>query len=182
MENYFYIDTDGQKQGPVSREQLFSLVAQGIITPETTTEKKVGANVYTRPAWELPGLFPEYSAKKSPQEWSTPPTSSTSSWQFNFASHLWTCRTIKVINGVVAVLSGFVMTLWLIQLFGQASHLPLPQNAVPLVSIVTLFGIVGTWVFVAIQMLAVNMICNWSLVTSRASQLYLERCEMEQNK
>ena len=38
MADYFYIDQDDQKQGPVSREQLQERATQGIITPHTRTE------------------------------------------------------------------------------------------------------------------------------------------------
>ena len=38
MANYFYIAPNGQKQGPVGREQLKTLAIQGIITPDTPME------------------------------------------------------------------------------------------------------------------------------------------------
>ena len=53
MANYFYFNRNNQKQGPISKEELKKLVAQGIIGPkthlETDTEQKMVAE-------EIPGL------------------------------------------------------------------------------------------------------------------------------
>ena len=35
MAKYFYANADGQREGPVCREQLQELVTQGIIEPDT---------------------------------------------------------------------------------------------------------------------------------------------------
>ena len=54
MPNWFYIDTNGQYQGPVDNQQLKSLAVNGAITPETiliTDDGKKGA------AGKLRGLF-----------------------------------------------------------------------------------------------------------------------------
>ena len=40
--NYFYADAYGQKQGPVSPQQLKKLAMQGIITPNTPLETDTG--------------------------------------------------------------------------------------------------------------------------------------------
>ncbi len=42
MPNYFYIDANGQKQGPIDDQQLQMLAAQGMITPETVLETDTG--------------------------------------------------------------------------------------------------------------------------------------------
>ena len=82
-------------------------------------------------------------------------------WQFDFEKHLWTCKAIRIINGIVAVLWGLIMTFSLFGLLAQGAIVP------------AIIGIVATWVFVALWILVVRMICEWSLITSKAAQLYV---------
>ena len=53
MANYFYYDQTNQKQGPVSREELQELAAQGIINPDTQIELSTGDAIIAR---LIPGL------------------------------------------------------------------------------------------------------------------------------
>ena len=62
---YFYIDANGQKQGPINDQQLQTLVARGIITPHTPMETDTG---YKGMAGQIPGLeFPELMPKEGPE-------------------------------------------------------------------------------------------------------------------
>ena len=54
MANYLYLDANGQKQGPVNAQQLKTLAAQGIITPETLLKADTG---HQGKAGQIPGLF-----------------------------------------------------------------------------------------------------------------------------
>ena len=54
MPNYLYLDSNGQKQGPVNDQQLKALVVQGIITPETPLATDTG---HRGKAGQIPGLF-----------------------------------------------------------------------------------------------------------------------------
>lgn len=42
MPNFFYIDPNGQKRGPIDDQQLQALAAQGIIAPESQLETESG--------------------------------------------------------------------------------------------------------------------------------------------
>jgi len=54
MTDYFYFDQTNQKRGPVDKQQLQELVAQGIIGPNTPMETDAG---HTGTAGQIPGLF-----------------------------------------------------------------------------------------------------------------------------
>ena len=53
MPNYYYFNTSGQKYGPVSDQQLQTLAAQGVITPNTPLETEGG---HKGTAGQIPGL------------------------------------------------------------------------------------------------------------------------------
>jgi len=59
---YFYMDVNGQKQGPINKRQLDELAARGIIKPNTQMETKSGQKGF---AGQISGLFPP-SASPSP--------------------------------------------------------------------------------------------------------------------
>ena len=59
MTNYFYTDTNGNKQGPVDEQQLKELAAQGSIIPTTPMETDTG---HKGVAGQIPGLFPAVSS------------------------------------------------------------------------------------------------------------------------
>ena len=59
MPNFYYTDTNGQKQGAISPSQLKELVAQGIITPDTLLETDNG---HKGKAGQIKGLFPHPSS------------------------------------------------------------------------------------------------------------------------
>jgi len=60
MTNFYYIDTNGQKQGLITDQQLKALAAQGAITPNTPLETESG---HKGLAGQIPGLF---AAQQSP--------------------------------------------------------------------------------------------------------------------
>ena len=57
--NFFYLDQNNQKQGPVTEEQLKELVARGVIVPKTPMETDTGQSGL---AGQIPGLFDSASA------------------------------------------------------------------------------------------------------------------------
>ncbi|MDR0521790.1 MAG: CD225/dispanin family protein, partial [Planctomycetaceae bacterium] len=79
MANWFYYDSFDFKQGPITQEDLQSLVAQGIITPQTKMETEDGKQGL---AGQIKGLFPQppapplqnYPPQYSPPAGIKPPT------------------------------------------------------------------------------------------------------------
>ena len=63
MTDYFYVDTNGQQQGPVTSEQLKELVAKGIIKPDTHLNTGGTRLVF---AEHIPGLFSDESKASTP--------------------------------------------------------------------------------------------------------------------
>ena len=63
--HYFYYDTNDQKQGPFSREQLRELAANGIISPETLVETEDG---YKAPAEKYRDLKFRATTQQASQE------------------------------------------------------------------------------------------------------------------
>jgi len=58
MADYFYYNTNGKRQGPVSEEQLKELAAQRIIKPNTLLRTLDGQSIKTE---QIPGLnFPQH--------------------------------------------------------------------------------------------------------------------------
>ena len=55
MTDFFYLDPNGQKQGPVGEQQLKELAKQGVITAQTLLETDAG---HRGTAGQIPGLFP----------------------------------------------------------------------------------------------------------------------------
>lgn len=53
MANFFYTDANGQKQGPITDQQLKALAAKGIVTPNTPLETDSG---HKGVAGQIPGL------------------------------------------------------------------------------------------------------------------------------
>ena len=58
MPNYFYLDANGQKQGPVNDQQLRTLATRGIITPDTPLVADTG---HKGKAGQIRGLFNDSS-------------------------------------------------------------------------------------------------------------------------
>ena len=81
MPNWFYIDANGQKQGPVSDSQLKTLAAQGIIQPDSPLATDTGKK---GTAGQIRGLFPVASSapappvEKDPWDWGIPASEVTS--------------------------------------------------------------------------------------------------------
>ena len=54
MPNFFYLDQNNQKRGPVTDQQLKALAAQGVINPNTPLATDGG---HKGTAGQIPGLF-----------------------------------------------------------------------------------------------------------------------------
>jgi len=63
MPNFFYLDANGQKQGPVTPQQLKALATQGAITPSTQLATDGG---HKGTAGQIKGLFASSKAEESP--------------------------------------------------------------------------------------------------------------------
>ena len=61
MADYFYFDQNGQKQGPVNRDQLKLLTLRGVVESHTPIESDTGRKGV---AGDIPNLF--FSASPSP--------------------------------------------------------------------------------------------------------------------
>jgi len=57
MRTYFYTDSNGERQGPVYREQLKELAINGIIIPTTLVETKDGFTMCTQTYRDLDSSF-----------------------------------------------------------------------------------------------------------------------------
>ncbi|MDR0522601.1 MAG: hypothetical protein LBH00_12230 [Planctomycetaceae bacterium] len=80
MANFFYFDSTGTKQGPVTSAQLKVLTQQGIITPDTRLETDTG---HTGQAKQIQGLFPP--PEPSPFEPILPPSFPQPPYQQHYA-------------------------------------------------------------------------------------------------
>ena len=149
---FFYTATGGQKSGPYTEQELRELVKGGVIKPNTPMENADNGHKFV--AKQYDELFQQDEA-------------SPDFWQFDFVWHLRTCKAINIINGIVGILFGLAATFWCINLFGSDA----PGLA--------FICIVASWVFVVFEILTTRMLCEWSLITSKAAQLYVERCEKE---
>ncbi|MCL2005521.1 MAG: DUF4339 domain-containing protein, partial [Planctomycetaceae bacterium] len=66
MSNWFYYDSNGQKQGPYTSAQFKELAKQGVVTPDTMIETAEGK---TAPARKVKGLtFTETAQTASTQK------------------------------------------------------------------------------------------------------------------
>jgi len=153
MANYFYYDANGKKQGPFNEQQLKEQASKGIISPSTELETESGQKLIT--AGRIPGLGFNHPV----------------SWCFNFSAHLFTCRLVYVLSSIAAVVIGIVVTQRLL----QVADAPLPG-----VGTYAIIGIVATWVCVVLSIASTRMFCEWSLITSKAAQMYVEKTSQEQ--
>jgi len=150
---YFYTDANGNKQGPYSTQALQNLATDGKITPTTPLETEDKRSV---------GLAGQFSGLKFKV--------GTHMWQFNFASHLWTCKVCCILVWIVAILTGLIVTGWGYQIIASGYA---PDSA----KFFAFIAIVGTWGYCAFCIAATHLLCTWSLITSKAAQLYVENCE-----
>lgn len=67
MTNYYYLDQTSQKRGPLTKQQLQELVAQGVIGPDTLMETDGG---HKGVAGQIPGLF---TTTSPPSSFAVPP-------------------------------------------------------------------------------------------------------------
>jgi len=154
MTNFFYTDARGTKRGPCDEQLLRDLVANGSITPATLLETEDG---HKMPAKYLSNLMFRSTVSMP--------------WQFNFASHLLICQVCCIIVWVAAIALGGTVSYRGLQAIGDAKNLP--ANA----HFYAIIVIVGTWGCCALCVAFTHLICAWSLITSKAAQLYVENCE-----
>jgi len=162
MAKYFYTDADGKQQGPITEQQIENLVAQGTITPTTPMRMEIFLGAPTvGDAWHiLPRrMFPGQQYRGA----STP-------WQFNFETHLGICRTCCIIVWIAAIFGGLAAIYWGFQTFNSEYA---PAGA----KFFAFIGVVVTWGYCAFCVAVTHMLCTWSLITSKAAQLYVESCE-----
>jgi len=166
MPKYSYFDASGRKRGgPVTEEELRELAKQGIIRPDTRLRAEDGHEIIR-------------ARKISNMEFTIFPKFSTFPWHFDFAAHLFTCRLVFALSCIVAVVLGGVSTYYLFQLFGEANSLP--EAVVAKVKLYAIIGISATWTCVIIIIASTRLICEWSLITSKAAQMYVEKMSQEQ--
>ena len=195
MANYFYFDQTNRKQGPVSKQQLKELAAQGIIGPQTPMETDAG---HKGVAGQIPGLFvtvppPFAQPFQTPQDFPTSEamqavrahaqraTGTIFSWMFDFAFrdirihivNLWAIRILYVLCWIGAILWG----LWGTYMTFRATEMagPLGILLIPIV-----------WLGIAIQMFFLRLFLEWCLIildwiveTTRAARLYIENNKKE---
>ena len=92
------------------------------------------------------------------------------SWRFNFATHLFTCKLVYHLSSFAAVIIGIAVTQRLL----QVADAPLPG-----VGSYAVIGIVATWICVILSIASTRLFCEWSLITSKAAQMYVEKTSQE---
>jgi len=195
MPNYFYIDANGQKHGLVNDQQLQTLAAQGVITPNTPLETEGG---HKGVAGQIPGLRFNTAAStpfaQMPQ--AAPHTLAAQAgilarkagvggilvWLLDFAFrdlrlpviNLWACRIIYVICCIAAILWGIAMTFMLLALAADSSG---HADTGP----VMLFVIPLAWLGVILSIFAARLFCEWYIIifdwiieTTKAARIYSE--------
>jgi hypothetical protein len=192
MANYFYTDSDGNKQGPLNGQQLQALAAKEIIEPTTPLMTDTG---HTGLAGQIPGLqFNTAASSPFAQAAHTVPHRPTLAmqagmlaknagvggilvWLLDFAfrdlrlpiiNH-WACRIVYAICCLVAILCGIVMTLIGIASLFQASPLA------------TLLVVPLIWLGVVLFICASRLLCEWYIIvfdwiveTTKAARHYSE--------
>jgi hypothetical protein len=197
MPNYYYIDTNGQKQGLVSDEQLKELAAQGIINANTLLETESG---HKGTAGQISGLkfstapppfvqaaqaTPQTKEKSHTKQSAVSIALSAKSWLLDFAFqdlrlpifNLWACRILYVICCVAAILGGMATTAMLVETIdGFIAWVIVFFIILPLI-----------WISVALSIIAARLFCEWYIIvfdwiieTTKAARLYVE--QSEQNK
>ena len=192
MANYFYMDSDGIKQGPLNDQQLQTLATRGIIEPTTSLETDTG---HTGLAGQIPGLrFNTAAPSAFAQAAQTVPHRPTLAmqagmmarnagvggilvWLTDFAfrdlrlpiiNH-WACRIIYAICCFAAIVWGVVMTL-----VGIAS---LIQEA----PFATLLVVPLIWLGAVLFICASRLLCEWYIIvfdwiveTTKAARKYTD--------
>ena len=193
MPNYFYIDTNGQKQGLVNDEQLKELAAQGVINANTLLETESGRK---GTAGQIPGLkfdtTPPPSAQTAQASQNRTRTQqnavsfmmSIKSWLLDFAFrdlrlpiiNLWACRILYVICCVAAILGGFaVLDTVYATTSGFGDWLAANLVILPLTVIGVVFSIIAARLFCEWYIL----VFDWMIETTKAARLYNEKNKEE---
>jgi hypothetical protein len=91
-------------------------------------------------------------------------------WQFDFETHLFLCRFCCVVIWIAAIVGGLAAGYWGYQTFNN-------RYAPDAAKFLAIIGVLTTWVYCAFCVAATHLLCTWSLITSKAAQLYVENCE-----
>jgi len=198
MPNYFFTDSDGVKQGPLTAQRLQILADRGIITPTTPLETDTG---YKGTAGQIPGLnfdvampppftqtpqaAPQATASKYPQRNKANLEGSVVKWSFDFAFrdlrlpviNVAICSIIYIICCIASILLGLSTSYWI---FGMNMDESFMAPA-------TFISISLVWLVVTFLILAVRLFCEWNIIlldwiieTKKAAQLYIENNKKEQ--
>jgi len=108
MPNYFIIDANGTKHGPINEQQLKALAAQGRITPTTSLETDTG---HKGRAGQIRGLFSDPSPTPSPTTSLTTPPANQAAPQRASASTATRNKGLLLITvgGILILLIGIAI-------------------------------------------------------------------------
>ena len=90
---------------------------------------------------------------------------SSISWRFDFGTHHVTCCVCCVIVWIAAILVGGATTYSVLAVFNEDTK------------ILAFIPVIGIWGCCIFCIASTHMLCTWSLITSKAAQLYVENCE-----
>jgi hypothetical protein len=190
MAQFFYTGTDGNKQGPLSVEQIQALIDRGSITPNTPLETDSG---HTGLAGQIPGLnfdtAPLPLSQRSPilragntaikeagvaakavgEGWTVARQWTIFAWLLDFAFRdlrlpevsRWVCRIVYAITWVVAVLTILYVTFRAITLpVISSDEYGYTVYGIP-DRIVDLFKV---WIGCPLFVVAVRIACEWQII------------------
>lgn len=206
MTSYFYFDSNGQKQGPVTEPQLKALAEQGVITPKTQIETDTGHKGF---AEQIPWLkfgtavhgsptSNPVDAKRSRQTpHPLPPSgqSNESKFQYYFGwltdfsfQDFWLPalnRTLCKIFYILSLIAIILLGLWLtFMLFASVAWDPTLLTllgaiiAVPFVWIGCVFLMLEARLFYELCIIVID----WIFKTTKAAQIYIENSKVENDK
>ena len=187
MPNYFYTDVNGIQQGPLTSQQLQTLINRGTVEPTTPLTTDSG---HQGLAGQIPGLnfdtavppsfarSPQYSpprtSKPYAQQSGTSVGGSIVSWLTDFAFrdlrlpviNLWACRIIYAICCIAAVIA---LPIWILVAIVSLAEVPAA------LLIVVPFAVICCAVFVFAARLACEwyiIVFDWIVETTRAARKY----------
>jgi len=96
-------------------------------------------------------------------------------WEFDYKILLRACDICCLLAWIGATLLVIAATYWGLQAIDQVKDAPdvIAGN----VRFYAVAGIVGAWDCAIFGIAFTHLICAWSLITSKAAQLYVENCE-----
>lgn len=195
MPNYFYLDANGQKQGPINDAQLQAMAVKGIITPNTPLETDTG---HQGTAGQVPGL--KFPSTNSGNDNSTqvPNNGLTYVTQFRFRSDtentpilpllrdfsfrelrpetlfLWIVKTIYAIALFVAIFTIIIMCLASIGMLLYAmTQTDRARDDAFLAASATFGYFILLCIIFPVAAILLRFLCEWSIITFHYSILSL---------